>query len=484
MGLLKRLFPKIDPKRAANLDDWLKYGSVYSNPGYGLQGRADSTEGPPNDYFTYAERFYKSNATVYAVSKSISSIFSEITFMWRRTNEPNTPFNLFPSKGLDILENPWPGGSAGDLLTRAIQDVHLCGNFYVTREVDETTGNPRLRRLNPAWVDIVLGANAEDAVKSDVIGYAYFPGGVPNENTAQFYDVSEVAHWAPEPDPIAQYRGMSWLQPAVNEILLDKEATRHKQSFFERGARLGVAVTVRDDVPMEKMRQFKEQFISKHVGARNAHEPLFLGPGADVKVIESDLASLDMKAVAASFESRLAAVAGVSASVVGLSEGMPSSTLNGGNLRMATESFIDRTIRPLWRSFCDSIVTVVEVPTTRRGGGAPVRLWYDDRSVSVLNRDRKEDAEIMNTYQTVIAGYVREGYTPDSAVECVQTGDVGKLVHTGRVSVQLYDPTKDPDGDPTSEPGTDFKDTTPKAGKEKDPPKDTGNDPVTPKKEA
>src|SRR5690606_26033672 len=121
--------------------------------------------------------------------------------------------------------------TTGELLSRAIQDVDLAGNFYAVRE------GKRLRRLKPDWVDIVLTAAPAEAVKSDIAGYVYKPGGTDNPDLWEIYPVDgsngKVAHWAPIPDPDSQYKGMTWMTPVLQEIEADGLATRHKTAFYK-----------------------------------------------------------------------------------------------------------------------------------------------------------------------------------------------------------------------------------------------------------
>jgi hypothetical protein len=51
---------------------------------------------------------------------------------------------------------------------------------------------------------------------------------------------------------------------------------------------------------------------------------------------------------------------------------------------------------------------------------------------------------------TTITGYVRDGFTPESAVAAVSAQDPRLLEHTGRLSVQLKDPNADPEPDPAA----------------------------------
>jgi hypothetical protein len=56
-------------------------------------------------------------------------LFSEARFQFQRI-APAAPASSSAPAELAPLETPWPNATTGDLLTRAIQDVDLAGNFY------------------------------------------------------------------------------------------------------------------------------------------------------------------------------------------------------------------------------------------------------------------------------------------------------------------------------------------------------------------
>lgn len=445
MGRIKRFFglEKRGVSTPLSIPKWQEQYVLFGYDRH-VNGYGPKTEGVPNDFDYYASRLYKASSVVFAVAQVRMRTFSQITFKWRPLDAASVTHSLFGSRDLKILENPWPGGKTGDLLARAIQDVDIAGNFYAVREVG-ADGQPRLRRLRPDWVDIVLTADPDMAVKSDVVGYRYYPGGYGSGVTPQDYVVEEVCHWAPIPDPSAQYRGMSWLTPALNDILVDQGANKHKVNFFRKGAVLSTIFMMDKGVTKEQTREWRDEITASHAGADNAFRPLFLGGGSDVKVIETDFSKMDLKGLSGTAETHIAAAAGTHPTVVGLSEGLGGSSLNSGNFKVANRGFINGTMHPLWQSFCDALETVVHKPSPRKrkGKGGPVRLWYSDTDVAALNDDRKEKAEIMSSDATMLNTLVREGWTAESAKEYTVTGNVDVLEHSGMVSVQLYKPGQD-----------------------------------------
>jgi hypothetical protein len=241
----------------------------------------------------------------------------------------------------------------------------------------------------------------------------------------------QVAHFAPYPDPIAKYRGMSWLSPVIEEIVADSSATSHKRNFFDSGAKLGYVVTMDGDMAPQKFDEWVKRFKQGHEGALNAYKTLFLAGGADVKVVGADMKQVDFKAIQGAGETRICAAARVPPIIAGVSEGLQSATYS--NYGQARRAFADLTMRPMWRNMVGSFARLVPVP-------AAAELWYDDRDIPFLQEDQSDRAAIQKTDAETIHTLVIAGFEPDTAVKAVMSGDYGLLQHSGMYSVQLTPP--------------------------------------------
>jgi hypothetical protein len=94
-------------------------------------------------------------------------------------------------------------------------------------------------RLRPDWVTIVseLVPDALGRPYRKVVGYHYDPPQTgPDEGPPVLFDVDEVAHWSPIPDPWAHFRGMSWLTPVLREVAADQAMTTHKIRYLQNAA--------------------------------------------------------------------------------------------------------------------------------------------------------------------------------------------------------------------------------------------------------
>lgn len=372
-----------------------------------------------NDFTGYANVGYAGNGTVFSVLNARLRLFSEATFKYRNLSDKK----LFGDQTLIPLENPWPGGSTSELLARMIQDADLAGNSFIHR-----VNNERLERLRPDWVKIVSAVFVDEPTGNtyrEVVGYAYTEGGIGD---AVYFPVDDVAHWSPIPDPLAPWRGMSWLTPVVREINADLAMSQHKQKFFDNAATPNMVVKYQNKIDAEWLRKIRDQIQATHGGVENSHKTLVLDEGADVTIVGQKFTDMTFTDLVNAGEVRIASAAGVPPIVAGLQGGLDASTM--ANYAAAYRNFADSTMHPLWRSACAALGKFL---TIRDGA----ELWFDTRDIPAL-RDAEEDRQKANAQLSIaVMNLVNAGYDPESVVSAVTSGDMTLLKHTGLVSVQL-----------------------------------------------
>lgn len=436
-----------EERAVTTVDD---YATALSQFAYGGLPMQQTWNGTPAERITtslegYAQSAYAANGIVFACMLTRMMVFSTIRFSWQQLNR-GQPSTLFGTQDLGLLERPWQGGTTQDLLIRMITDVDLLGNFFGTVVGGE------LVRLRPDWVSIILEPRPfrdQATLGHRIVGYLYEEGGHGVGDPVPLLP-SEVVHFAPIPDPLASYRGMSWLTPVLREIQADGQMNRHKQKFFENAATPNLAVALKETVTPDQFREFMDMVDAGHKGVENAYKTMYLGGGADVTVIGQDFQQMSFKTVQGHGETRIAAAAGVPPVIVGLSEGLQAATYS--NYSQARRRFADGTMHPLWQNAAGSLE-----PLLPRPPGA--RLWYSTRDVPFLREDSADAAQIQATQASTIATLVKEGFTPESATAAVLAEDWNLLEHTGLRSVQLHPEAPD---DPATddEPDTGEEQTT------------------------
>lgn len=423
---------------ASSADFWPGFdaatSSFYSSEPAGEREEIESS------FEGYVRAAYKANGIVFACIAARQYPFSEALFRYQSMDD-GMPGKLSFDASLGVLETPWPNATTGTLLSHMEQDASLSGNAYFTRVGDH------LRRLRPDWVTIMSGVrgNPEASpfdIDAEVLGYIYHPE--PRARMKRpdpvFLTPDRVAHYAPIPDPEAQWRGMSWLTPVISEIKADLATTKHKLKYFENGTTGGMVVTYDASVKADAFERYVQLYKDAHQGVDTAYKTIHLGGGSDIKSVGSDLKQLDFKATQGAGETRIAAAAGVGAIMGRFSEGLQGSSLNAGNYGAAKRQFADMTIRPLWRTASAALSKFTTPPEGSR-------LWYAEKHIEFLQEDALDAADIFDKRAQSIRTLTDGGYEPESIIAAVMSENPSLLVHSGRTSVQLQEPL---DGSPVA----------------------------------
>jgi phage portal protein BeeE len=378
---------------------------------------------------------FPGNAVAFTCIDRRMSVFGEATFKWRDLKDKH----LFGSPALAKLETPWPGATAQDLFNRAEQDASIAGNAFI-----RDCGN-RLERLRPDWVTIVSQVT-EDALGEEVrevIGVVFDPQGEDSDRSAAFYPISEVAHWAPIPDPLANFRGMSWMTPVIRDLVGDVRMAEYREKYFTNAATPNLVIKYTQKMAPERMDRLRTAIQARHAGAENAFGTLVLDEGADLTIVGQDMVGSAFDALQAAGETRVCMAAGVPPVVAGARQGLEASAI--GEYQVALRAFVDLKIRPNWRGFCGALQKLVQTP-------AGAQLWIDTTDVSALQQGEQDMAATAQVQAATIVQLVMQGFTADSAVAAVTSGDMVLLKHTGAASVQVQPGSSPAPGSPAPAP--------------------------------
>lgn len=387
---------------------------------YGWSYGQPSSEGSWGTFEDYAVGGYGGNSVVFGLIRTRMSAFSEARFKWRSLADKR----LFGTPALRVLEEPWPGATTGELLARMELDVSLAGNAYVRLAGD------RLERLRPDWVTIIstVERDAYDREIRTVIGYLYEPHGDPDRGV-EVYPVDEVAHWSPIPDPLASFRGMSWLTPVVREVEADTAMTTHRGAYFRNAASPNLIIKYAQKLNQSQAEAIANQVTVRHGGAENAFRTMVLDVGADPMIVGTALSDKTFSLVQAAGENRIATASGVPAIVAGLKEGLAAGTHS--NYNQAVRQMADMLLRPNWRGACAALAKLVQAP-------AGAELWFDTADVALLQEGEAESAATFQIKAATASTLIQAGYTPESVAVSIEAGDLMLLKHTGLVSVQMH----------------------------------------------
>ena len=358
------------------------------------------------------------------------SVFSQMRFAFRRLRN-GRPAGLFSTPALAPLARPWATGTTQDLLARMMLDVDLAGNAFVTRRP-----NGQLRRVRPDWVTVIAGVRGPAGdpamlgdgwdLDAELLGFFYDPpSGRP-----EILMPDQVAHFAPMPDPLGFFRGMSWITRLWREIRADDEATIFKSSYWKNAATPNFGIVFDKSILPDKLERFKALIETQHKGALNAFKTLYLGGGANVVPIGNNLHDSDLRNVMGKGETRIANAAGIHPTVLGLSEGLSGSSLNAGNYSQARRATADNTLWPLWRNAVGCLANIVDVP-------GDAELWFDITDVPFLRQDRMDVATIQEKQAAAMRSLVDSGWKPETVRDAVDAEDWALMTHTGIPSIQV-----------------------------------------------
>ena len=438
MGLLDPLVrprKEVVEERYSALDYFQQAAFAYNGSMYGMSMNGSRPDVPDQTFQGYIDGIHRRNGVVAAAVEARALAVSQMRFRWR-----NPDGDLFGNRALRSLEKPGGVDTRAAFLHRLETDVAYSGTAYVAM-VDG-----QVRRLRPDKCSVVLGSNSAPEwtgendlsvpADADVIGLLYHP----NEGSARTWEGVEVfmpgefTCWSPEPDPIHFWRGVSWVTSVIREVIGHSQAVDHQKKFFENAATPNLVFLMDPSKTPAETKEYAEITNRLHTGTNNAYKNMFVGGGTDVKVIGSTLESLNLKDLSGGFETTVAMRARIPGVILGIREGYAGSSLNAGNYGQARRLFADSWFASHADSLCEALERIVPPPSEG------VELTYDPDRILILQEDQQDAANILSTKGGVLRTLIDGGFDPATAVEAVTRGDLSKLEHSGKLSVQLQEP--------------------------------------------
>ncbi len=381
-----------------------------------------------NSFEGYISGVHKRSGVIAAAVLSRALLISQLRFLWRNATTTQDGGKVFGTDALSPLEGP----DRSRMLHLAETYVSYGGTAFFYR----AQGSDQIRVLRPDWVKVLIGSNTNPAdpswqLDAEIVGYVYLPGG--NQQNPQGLLPSEVSRWMTEPDPVAFWRGESWVTSLLTEFTNDTQANEHINAFYSNAATPQIVFSLDASVTPDQAEEYARIIDRGSAGARNAYRNLVIGGGAQATVVGSQLSQLDQKSTQRVFESRVAVRSRVPAVVLGIQDGLEGSSLNAGNYGQTRRLWSDGWFNPAADSLCAALDPLMDTPPGR------VELSFDRGRIDFLQEDRKDEAEIQAQFASAINTLVLGGFVPETAVVAVTTSDFSKLKHTGLPTVQVQD---------------------------------------------
>jgi len=400
-------------RRDAGFWEGMASGAAVMTTSYGSPDR----EAVLPQFASWAQRAHASNSVVFSAFLLRMLVFSEARLCFQALDDKH----LFGNTDLSLFEHPWgPDSITGDLLARMEQDAGIAGNAYIWAP----PGEGRLVRLRPDWVTIISelvrvdNGTGKPGYYRNKIGYWFEPPKVvTDQGTGYFVPAGEVCHWAPIPDPAADFRGMSWLTPIVREVAGDDGLTAYKIKYLQNSASPNLLIKYAAKLQDATVDKIRERLTARHGGVDNAFKTLVLDQGADVTVIGNSLSQMDFSNVAAAGSERILAASMVPGVLVGL-EPLRGA---GKGYQESMHKLADLWARPQWRSVCGALGQLITVP-------AGNRLWFDTADIAALQDGALQRGQTALVNMQAVLTARQAGYSRESITVAVTSGDITKLV--------------------------------------------------------
>ena len=360
----------------------------------------------------YAQQANSSNAVIFAAILVRIALFSEARFQFQAKDDRH----LFGTTALAKLEEPFgPDSTTGHLLARMEQDAFLAGQAYIW----DAPGEGRLVRLRPDWTTIVsevVHVGGGGWYRRPVGYWFEPPKSLFSKDEGFLVPAEECVHWAPIPDPQADFRGMSPLTPIYRDIAGDDGLTTYKIRYLQNNASPNLLIKYAQKLLPATVDAIRERVNARYGGTDNAAKTLVLDQGADATVIGNSLSQMDFSGVSSVGVERILAACAVPGVLVGL-EPLRGA---GRGFGESMTKFANLWARPEWRSVCGALAQVTDVP-------AGNRLWFDTSDIQALQEGETARAQAALVRAQALLAHVQAGYTHDSAVAAVESGDLTQL---------------------------------------------------------
>jgi HK97 family phage portal protein len=233
----------------------------------------------------------------------------------------------------DLTTRPNPTSDWYSFIENMVTYLMVAGNSYVLKERSRSGKVMALYNLRPDRVRIIGGDHGAE-------GYVYTVGGkdypIPRE---------DICHLS-LPNPGGDLYGLSPLQVLARNVNLDLNMTDFAKTYFQNaGVPSGLLKLKRRLNTQEEASVIRSRWRSQFGGRNNFHRVAILDEDADYQAMAHSPKDMALPELHDLTESRICAVFGVPAILVGANVGLQRSTYS--NYREARMAFHSETLEPM-----------------------------------------------------------------------------------------------------------------------------------------
>jgi len=233
----------------------------------------------------------------------------------------------------DLTSKPSPNSDWYSFIENLVTYLMVAGNSYTLKERNRSGKVSALYHLRPDRVRIIGGDHGAEGYIYEVGGKDY---GIPRE---------DICHLA-LPNPGGDLYGLSPLQVLARNVNLDLNMTDFAKVYFQNaGVPSGLLKIKRRLQTQEEASVIRARWRSQFGGRNNFHRVAILDEDADYQPMANSPKDMALPELHDLTESRICAVFGVPAILVGANVGLQRSTYS--NYREARMAFHSETLEPM-----------------------------------------------------------------------------------------------------------------------------------------
>lgn len=281
------------------------------------------------------------NSAVFATLMAICNAYPAAPLRVYRRTTKGSPEIVDNHPLEQLLRRPNPHMTGKELVWWMQWALHVYGNAY-WRKV--RAGNPLTGNVVELWP--VSPATLEPRTTREDRARGMFISHYRHEYETGKYEnlpVENVVHFKFGVDDYDHRLGTSPLKRLLREVMTDDEATKFTDNLLHNYAVPGLVAQTQADLDEATADAIKQKLSSKF-GNGNQGNVAVLDNGMTMQQFGFSPQQMDMKALHNIPETRIAAVFGVPAIVVGLAAGLERSTFS--NVREAREMLFEQKILP------------------------------------------------------------------------------------------------------------------------------------------
>jgi len=332
---------------------------------------------------------YKRSSLVNACVAELSEQVAQAPLVAFRGDKPAPSGDLLR----ELVEHPNSETTPKSQTERIVADLGIFGRFLLVK-LRSRAGIPReLWPLPVHQTETILG----------------------KDGNVERYEVAGMRKFKPEDvidckiyNPTNPHIGLSPLYVLSAEGSLDKNALTFLDSFFHNLGIPSMVVTAAGEITNEQRNLIEAEIEKRYgrdaiMGVTGSGKPLILSHGAKAEAFGINPGQLDMAPIFDVAESRVCAVYGVPAILVGVRVGLVQAQAYG-TAREARRYWVSSKLVPFWGWLADEIMLGLAADF-----GKGYRLQYDTSNVLALQEAKLEIARV------VTAGFYAYAVTRDEA---------------------------------------------------------------------